>query len=120
LCGTYGGLNLGDEAILTAAIEQLRPAVPGVRLTLRHELFAIFAALAGVPVLALPYAAKVTAFIDRRGLPTLPLVQQEHAGALLGAIDPRPDTLRESAAGSRQRQPALPPECLCTRCSASF
>jgi polysaccharide pyruvyl transferase CsaB len=49
--------------------------------------FAIFAALGGVPVLALPYAVKVKAFIDRLGLPTLPLVQQEHAGALLASID---------------------------------
>jgi len=30
ISGSYGGLNLGDEAILTSAIEQLRATVPGV------------------------------------------------------------------------------------------
>jgi hypothetical protein len=38
-------------------------------------------------VLALPYASKVTAFMDRLGLPTLPLGQEEHAGPLLARID---------------------------------
>ncbi|MEA2309868.1 MAG: hypothetical protein QOI65_2154, partial [Thermoleophilaceae bacterium] len=33
ICGSYGGLNLGDEAILTVALEQLRIAVPRVELT---------------------------------------------------------------------------------------
>jgi polysaccharide pyruvyl transferase CsaB len=33
ISGSYGGLNVGDEAILTATVEQLRQAVPGVRLT---------------------------------------------------------------------------------------
>jgi len=32
LVGSYGGLNVGDEAILTVAIAQLREAVPGVQL----------------------------------------------------------------------------------------
>src|SRR3954469_9687625 len=32
ICGSYGGLNLGDEAILTVALEQLRIAIPGVEL----------------------------------------------------------------------------------------
>lgn len=32
LAGSYGGLNAGDEAILTVAIEQLRKAVAGVRI----------------------------------------------------------------------------------------
>jgi len=30
LVGSYGGLNVGDEAILTVAIAQLREAVAGV------------------------------------------------------------------------------------------
>lgn len=30
ISGSYGGLNLGDEAILTSAVEQLRATVPGV------------------------------------------------------------------------------------------
>lgn len=32
ISGSYGGLNLGDEAILTSAIEQLRVTVPGVEI----------------------------------------------------------------------------------------
>ncbi|MBW3608837.1 MAG: polysaccharide pyruvyl transferase family protein [Actinobacteria bacterium] len=32
LIGSYGGLNAGDEAILTVAITQLREAVPGVEI----------------------------------------------------------------------------------------
>lgn len=30
--GSYGGLNVGDEAILTSAVMQLRAAVPGVEI----------------------------------------------------------------------------------------
>lgn len=30
ISGSYGGLNVGDEAILTSAVEQLRATVPGV------------------------------------------------------------------------------------------
>lgn len=33
ISGSYGGLNLGDEAILTAMIAQLRGSIPGVELT---------------------------------------------------------------------------------------
>lgn len=32
ISGSYGGLNLGDEAILTSAVEQLRATVPGVEI----------------------------------------------------------------------------------------
>ncbi|WP_207481483.1 polysaccharide pyruvyl transferase family protein [Arenibaculum pallidiluteum] len=32
ISGSYGGLNLGDEAILASACEQLRAAVPGVEI----------------------------------------------------------------------------------------
>ncbi|ALG71607.1 hypothetical protein VY88_00195 [Azospirillum thiophilum] len=32
ISGSYGGLNLGDEAILTAAVEQLRATVPEVEI----------------------------------------------------------------------------------------
>ncbi|WP_207458782.1 polysaccharide pyruvyl transferase family protein [Azospirillum sp. SYSU D00513] len=32
ISGSYGGLNVGDEAILTSAVEQLRMAVPGVEI----------------------------------------------------------------------------------------
>jgi polysaccharide pyruvyl transferase CsaB len=49
--------------------------------------FIVFAALSGVPVLALPYASKVTSFLERVGLPTPRLIEREHTGALLAAID---------------------------------
>jgi polysaccharide pyruvyl transferase CsaB len=49
--------------------------------------FVIFATLHGLPVLALPYAPKVSSFLDRIGLPTSRLVEREHAGVLLAAID---------------------------------
>ena len=49
--------------------------------------FVIFAALYGLPVLALPYAPKVASFLEQVGLPTPQLVEREHAGVLLAAID---------------------------------
>jgi polysaccharide pyruvyl transferase WcaK-like protein len=49
--------------------------------------FVIFAALSGLPVLALPYAPKVTSFLEQIGLPTPRSVEREHAGVLLAAID---------------------------------
>jgi polysaccharide pyruvyl transferase CsaB len=75
LRGTYGPREmLGMMGELDLAI--------GMRL---H--FVIFAALAGVPVLALPYASKVTGFLEHVGLPTPQMIQREHSGALLAAID---------------------------------
>jgi polysaccharide pyruvyl transferase CsaB len=71
---------LGPRHVL-GAMSELDMAI-GMRL---H--FVIFAALAGVPVLALPYASKVTSFLERLGLPTPRLVEREHAGVLLAAID---------------------------------
>ena len=71
--------------------------------------FLIFAALAGTPVLALPYASKVTSFLEQLGLPTPQLLQREHAGVLLAAIDRMWDLLdahlaqRTWAAGADQR-----------------
>jgi hypothetical protein len=38
-------------------------------------------------VVALPYAAKVTAFLERLGLPPAALAHDEHAGPLLASID---------------------------------
>jgi polysaccharide pyruvyl transferase CsaB len=72
--------NVGPREMLDL-ISQLDMAI-GMRL---H--FIIFAALSGLPVLALPYAPKVTSFLDRIGLPTPRLVEREHAGVLLAAID---------------------------------
>jgi polysaccharide pyruvyl transferase CsaB len=79
--------------------------------------FVIFAALAGVPAVALPYASKVTSVLERLGLPTPAPVERDHAGPLLATIDrtwdlrhdygamiaPRLAELREEA----RRTPAL-------------
>jgi polysaccharide pyruvyl transferase WcaK-like protein len=48
--------------------------------------FLIFAALAGVPLLALPYASKVAAFLEAVGAPA-PADLQQHPGPLLAAVD---------------------------------
>jgi polysaccharide pyruvyl transferase CsaB len=66
--------------------------VIGMRL---HVL--MFAALAGVPVFALPYAPKVTDFLDGVGMPPNARVTSESVGALLAAID-RTWDLREQIA----------------------
>jgi polysaccharide pyruvyl transferase CsaB len=66
--------------------------------------FVIFAALAGVPVLALPYASKVVSFLEQIGLPTPKPSEREHTGALLAAIDRMWD-LRHSRA--RQLPPRI-------------
>jgi polysaccharide pyruvyl transferase WcaK-like protein len=57
----------------------------------------MFAALAGVPVFALPYAPKVTDFLDGVGMPPNARVTSESVGALLAAID-RTWDLREQIA----------------------
>ena len=49
--------------------------------------FLIFAALARVPLLALPYASKVSGFLEALELPSPEALQQEHAGLLIAAID---------------------------------
>jgi polysaccharide pyruvyl transferase CsaB len=56
--------------------------VIGMRL---HVL--IFAALAGVPLFALPYAPKVTDFLETIGTPPNARIDGESVGALLAAID---------------------------------
>jgi polysaccharide pyruvyl transferase CsaB len=81
---------LGPREMLDV-IGQLDMAI-GMRL---H--FIIFAALNGLPILALPYAPKVTSFLDRLGLPTPRLVEREHAGVLLAAIDRMWDLRHERA-----------------------
>jgi polysaccharide pyruvyl transferase WcaK-like protein len=70
-----------DPRQLLAQVAELDLAI-GMRL---H--FVLFAALARVPVLGLPYAAKVSAFLERLGLPAPGPVQSDHAGVLLAAID---------------------------------
>jgi polysaccharide pyruvyl transferase WcaK-like protein len=69
--------------------------------------FAIFAAIAGVPFLALPYAAKVTSFLDRIGRPAPQLAHPQHAGALLAAIDRMWDYRRQEAEQVQARLPYL-------------
>jgi polysaccharide pyruvyl transferase CsaB len=69
--------------------------------------FAVFAALAGVPVLALPYAAKVTSFLERIGLPAPELAHRQHAGTLLAAIDRLWDCRRHEAELVQARLPGL-------------
>lgn len=49
--------------------------------------FLIFAALAGVPFLPLPYAGKVFDFATRTGAPALTGVAREQAGLLLAEVD---------------------------------
>ncbi len=69
--------------------------------------FLIFAALAGIPVVALPYASKVTAFLEGVGLPGPQLVQRQHAGALLAAVDRVWDLRATQARTVSARLPAL-------------
>ncbi|MGE5636861.1 MAG: polysaccharide pyruvyl transferase family protein [Nocardioidaceae bacterium] len=69
--------------------------------------FLIFAAKAGVPALALPYAAKVVSFLERLGLPTPQMLHREHVGALLAAIDRLWDRRAEQRALLRERLPAV-------------
>src|SRR5690606_23353594 len=49
--------------------------------------FLIFAALAGVPLRALPYSPKVEDLLEALGLPGRSAIEQEHAGSLLADID---------------------------------
>jgi polysaccharide pyruvyl transferase CsaB len=69
--------------------------------------FVIFAALRGVPVHALPYASKVTSFLEQVGLPTPGPVQREHAGVLLAALDRLWDNRERERSTLAERVPAL-------------
>ena len=68
--------------------------------------FLLFAALAAVPLLALPYASKVTGLLEALELPA-PSKLQEHAGPLLAALDLLWDTRDTMRTELRQRVPAL-------------
>jgi polysaccharide pyruvyl transferase WcaK-like protein len=68
--------------------------------------FLIFAALQGVPLVALPYASKVTGFLEALKL-TAPPLKQVNAGRLIAHLDDcwdNPDRLRERIA---ENLPAL-------------
>ena len=64
--------------------------------------FLVFAALAGVPLLPLPYAGKVFDFAQQIGAPALRGVTRENVGLLLAEVDrlwdERPARLAETAA----------------------
>jgi polysaccharide pyruvyl transferase WcaK-like protein len=49
--------------------------------------FLIFSALAGVPFVALPYAAKVKGFVDEMQLPSTPALDHISAGGLIAHVD---------------------------------
>ena len=69
--------------------------------------FLIFAALAGTPFVALPYAGKVGGFLEDLGLPSPPL-NLVNAGRLIAHIDESWDRRRADAARSwRRRVPPL-------------
>lgn len=59
--------------------------------------FVIFAALASVPVIALPYAPKVAGFLEKLGLPARVPVHEDRTGLLLAHIDHLWDRRREAA-----------------------
>lgn len=72
--------------------------------------FLIFAAIAGVPFLALPYAGKVFDFVDAVGVPAPVDAESSSAGLLLAALDRLWDTrdqhrdrLRNSVPGLQDR-----------------
>ena len=69
--------------------------------------FLIFAALAGVPLMALPYASKVSDLLNALGLPQRPRLGQERAGAFLADVDRLWDRQAEHRALLRARVPHL-------------
>ena len=68
--------------------------------------FLIFAALAAVPLLALPYASKVTGFLEALGLPA-PSSLQQNSGPLLAALDDLWETRDGIRDALRRRVPEL-------------
>jgi polysaccharide pyruvyl transferase WcaK-like protein len=68
--------------------------------------FLLFAAKAAVPLLALPYASKVTGLLEALGLPG-PSRLQRHAGPLLAALDGLWDDRDELRDVLRERVPVL-------------
>jgi polysaccharide pyruvyl transferase CsaB len=86
---------------LLGLIEQLTIVI-GMRL---HVL--MFAALAGVPLFALPYAPKVVDFLDAVGAPPSARIGSESVGALLAAVDRAWDLREQLAAETSAHVPAL-------------
>lgn len=78
--------------------------------------FLLFAAMANVPLMALPYASKVSALLERLGVSAPPPSKREHGGDLLARID----RLWDERDGQRQLLRALVPELqACARRSAT-
>ncbi len=69
--------------------------------------FLLFAALANVPLMPLPYASKVSALLDRLGVPVPPPRKREHGGDLLARIDQLWDERDEQRDLLRSRIPEL-------------
>jgi polysaccharide pyruvyl transferase WcaK-like protein len=68
--------------------------------------FLIFASLQNVPFVALPYAPKVSGFLDDLGIEVPPL-EQVSAGRLIAYIDHAWDRRRQLQARIRRALPAL-------------
>ena len=69
--------------------------------------FLLFAAMANVPLMPLPYASKVSALLDRLGLSAPPPTKREHGGDLLARIDQLWDERDEQRRLLRDRIPEL-------------
>ncbi len=69
--------------------------------------FLIFAALAGVPLMALPYASKVTDLLEALGLPKRPAAHEQYAGAFLADVDRLWDNRATQRTLVRTRTPHL-------------
>ena len=69
--------------------------------------FLLFAAMANVPLMPLPYASKVSALLDRLGLRAPPPVKREHGGDLLARIDQLWDERDEQRRLLQARVPEL-------------
>ena len=67
---------------------------------------ALFAALAGVPFVALPYASKVTGFLEDLGMEVPPLAQL-NAGRLIAHIDRSWDQQQQVRSRISERLPEL-------------
>ncbi|MCW2650464.1 MAG: hypothetical protein JWR32_1440 [Mycobacterium sp.] len=82
--------------------------------------FVMFAALAGVPFLPLPYAGKVFDFAQTTGAPTLTGVAREQAGLLLAEVDRMWDEYpaRRDALRSRVARLRTQARTTCDRCRA--
>ncbi|QQP88363.1 polysaccharide pyruvyl transferase family protein [Skermanella sp. TT6] len=65
--------------------------------------FLIFAAISGVPLMALPYASKVADFLDVLGVPRRAGVHEDGAGSLLAALDRLWDNREDHCREVRER-----------------